>query len=73
MVTLAQAQAVAVANLKSDSSANHRCIGDSDASATATASADGSKFGVGSQFGERLLDCVSSVTPNWALTPMALT
>ena len=29
-----------------------------------------SDFGVGSQFGEKLLDWVSSVTPNWALTPI---
>ena len=57
-----------MANLKSDSSANHRCIGDSDAGASS--SADGSKFGVGSQFGEKLPVWVSSVTPNWALTPI---
>jgi hypothetical protein len=34
------------------------------------ATAVGSKFGVGSQFGEKLLVWVSSVTPNWALTPI---
>ena len=63
-MTLAQAQSEA--NLKSDSSANHRCIGDSGA----TAAAVSSKFGVGSQFGEKLPVWVSSVTPNWALTPI---
>ncbi|MBP6483740.1 MAG: hypothetical protein KA254_03875 [Rhodoferax sp.] len=34
------------------------------------ATAVGSKFGVGSQFGEKLLVWVSSVNPIWALTPI---
>ena len=48
--------------MKSDLPQNHSCI-----SATVTGIV-GSKFGVGSQFGEKLLAWVGSVTPNWALT-----
>jgi len=36
----------------------------------ASAGAGGSRFGVGSQFGEKLVVWVSGITPNWALTPI---